>query len=156
MPNKTVHSDDVDEINKKLEDIDRRVEVIKLDEITEDFVTKTKKKLADLEDRSRRNNFLFDEFQEETNEKWEESENIITNFVKEKLGIKEDISIERAHRTGKIQRNDGTRNKKKTIVAKFLNFKDKSRNLNTSKEKKLRKEKNICKRGFSGRQSQLL
>ena len=67
------------------------------------------------------------------------------NFVKEKLGIEEDISIERAHRTGKIQRNDGTRNKKKTIVVKFLNFKDKSRNLNTSKEKKLRKEKNICK-----------
>ena len=145
MFNKTVHSDDVDEVNKKLGDIDRRVEVIKLDEITEDFVTKTKKKLADLEDRSRRNNFLFDLFQEETNEKWEESENIITNFVKEKLGIEEDISIERAHRTGKIQRNDGTRNKKKTIVVKFLNFKDKSRNLNTSKEKKLRKEKNICK-----------
>ena len=69
MSNKTVHSDDVDEVNKKLRDIDRRVEVIKLDEITEDFVTKTKKKLADLEDRSRRNNFLFDEFQEETNEK---------------------------------------------------------------------------------------
>ena len=78
------------------------------------------------------------------------------NFVKEKLGIEEDISIERAHRTGKIQRNDGTRNKKKTIVVKFLNFKDKSRNLNTSKEKKLRKEKNISKRGFSGGQSQLL
>lgn len=47
MPNKTVHSDDVDEINKKLEDIDRRVEVIKLDKITEDFDIKTKKELAD-------------------------------------------------------------------------------------------------------------
>ena len=59
MSNTTVHSDDVDEVNKKLEDNDRRVEVIKLDEITEDFVTKTKKKLADLEDRSRRNNFFL-------------------------------------------------------------------------------------------------
>ena len=38
------HSDNVDEVNKKLEDIDSRVEEIKLDEITEDFVTKTKKK----------------------------------------------------------------------------------------------------------------
>ena len=37
------HSDNVDEVNKKLEDIDSRVEEIKLDEITEDFVTKTKK-----------------------------------------------------------------------------------------------------------------
>ena len=71
------HSDNVDEVNKKLEDIDSRVEEIKLDEITEDFVTKTKKKLADLEDRSRRNNLRFDGFQEETNETWEESESII-------------------------------------------------------------------------------
>ena len=125
------HSYNVDEINKKLQDIDSRVEEIKLDEITEDFVTKTKKKLADLEDRSRRNNLRFDGFQEETNETWEESESIITDFVKEKLGIEEDILIERAHRTGKIQRNDGTRNRKKTIVVKFLKFKDKSRILRT-------------------------
>ena len=70
------HSYNVDEINKKLQDIDSRVEEIKLDEITEDFVTKTKKKLADLEDRSRRNNLRFNGFQEEANEKWEESESI--------------------------------------------------------------------------------
>ena len=56
------HSYNVDEINKKLQDIDSRVEEIKLDEITEDFVTKTKKKLADLEDRSRRNNLRFNGF----------------------------------------------------------------------------------------------
>ena len=31
------NSDNVEEVNKKLEDIDRRVEEIKLDEITEDF-----------------------------------------------------------------------------------------------------------------------
>ena len=47
------NSQNVDEVNKKLEDIDSRVEEIKLDEITEDFVTKAKNKLADLEDRSR-------------------------------------------------------------------------------------------------------
>ena len=131
------HSDNADEVNKKLEDIDKRIEGIKLDEITEDFVTKIKKKLADLEDCSRRNNLLFDGFQEETNETWEETESIITDFVKEKLGIEEDILIERAHRTGKIQRNDGTRNRKRTIVVKFLNFKDKSRILHTYRKKKL-------------------
>ena len=79
-------SDSVDKVNNKLEDIDRRVEEIKLDEITEDFVTKTKKKLADLEDRICRNDLHSDRFQEENNETWEESESIITNFVKEKLG----------------------------------------------------------------------
>ena len=79
-------SDNVDKVNNKLEDIDRRVEEIKLGEITEDFVTKTKKKLADLEDRSCRNDLHSDGFEEENNETWEESESIITNFVKEKLG----------------------------------------------------------------------
>ena len=61
------HSGIVDEVNKRLEDIDSRVEEIKLEEINEDFVTKTKNKLADLEDRSRQNNLRFDEFQGETN-----------------------------------------------------------------------------------------
>ena len=62
------HSGIVDEVNKRLEDIDSRVEEIKLEEITQDFVTKTKKKLADVEDRSRQNNLRFDEFQGETNQ----------------------------------------------------------------------------------------
>ena len=99
------HSGNGDEVNKKLEDIDSRAEKIKLDKITEYFVTKTKKKLADLEDHSRRNNLRFDGFKEETNERWEESENIVTDFVKKKLDIEEDILIKRAHRTGKIKRN---------------------------------------------------
>ena len=99
------HSGNGDEVNKKLEDIDSRVEKIKLDKITEYFVTKTKKKLADLEDHSRRNNLRFDGFKEETNERWEGSENIVTDFVKKKLDIEEDILIKRAHRTGKIKRN---------------------------------------------------
>ena len=38
-----------------------------------------------LEDRNRRNNLRFDGFQEETNETREESESIVTDFVKEKL-----------------------------------------------------------------------
>ena len=57
--------------------------------------------------------------------------------MKEKLGVEEDISIEREHCTGKIQKSDGTRSKKRAIVVKFLNFKDKSKVLHTSREKKL-------------------
>ena len=143
------HSDNVDEVNKKLEDIDKRVEEIKLDELTEDFITKTKNKLADLEDCSRQNNLRFNGFQEEANEKWEESESIITDFVKEKLGIEENILIERARRTGKIQRNDGTRNRKRTIFVKFLNFKNKSRIPYSYREKKLWKEKVFVNKDFS-------
>ena len=64
--------------------IDRKVEDIKLQDFTEDFFTKTKKKLADLEERSRWNNQRFDGCQEETNDIWEETESIITDVMKEK------------------------------------------------------------------------
>ena len=77
-------------------------------------------------------------------------ESIITDFVKEKSRIEEQILIERAHHTGKIERNDGTKNRKATIVLRFLNFKVKSRILHTYREKKLWKEKNLCKRKFFG------
>ena len=69
--------------------------------------------------------------------------------MKEKLVIEEDILIKRAHRTGKIQRDDGTINRKRTIVVKFLNFKDKSRSLHTYTEKKLWKEKVFVNEDFS-------
>ena len=54
--------------------------ILNSEEITEDFITKTKKKLADLEERSRRNNLRFDGIQEGTNETWEESESVVTLF----------------------------------------------------------------------------
>ena len=144
------YSDNVDEVNKKLENIDRRVEEIKLDEITEDFVTKTKTKLAGLENRSRQNNLCFDGFQEKTNETWDQSESIIIHFVKEKLGIEEDILIERAHRTGKVQRNDDTRNRKGTIAVKLLNFEVKSRILYAYIEKEAMEGKTFVNEDFSG------
>ena len=76
------HSDNVDEVSEKLQDIDSRVKEVKINEIIEDFVTKTKKELVDLEDCSCRNNLRFDGFQDETNETWDESESLATDFVK--------------------------------------------------------------------------
>ena len=69
--------------------------------------------------------------------------------MKGKLGIEEDILIERAHCTGKIQRNDGTTNRRTIIIVKFHNFKDKSRILHTYREKMLRKEKIFVNEFFS-------
>ena len=54
--------------------------------------------------------------------------------MKEMLGIEKDISVERAR---EIQRNDNKRNKKRTIIVKFLNSKDSSGILNTYKGTKL-------------------
>ena len=56
--------DNVDEVNKKPEDIDRRVEESKLDKTTEDVVSSIKKKLANSEDQSSRNNICLDAIQE--------------------------------------------------------------------------------------------
>ena len=69
--------------------------------------------------------------------------------MKEKLGIEEGTSIERAHHTGSIQRNDGTKNKKRTIVVKFLDFNCKSRILNTYREKRLWEKKTFVNKDFS-------
>ena len=136
-------------VDKRLEDIGRKVEEKLFDKITEDFVMKTKKKLANLEHRSHQS------YQEETSETWEKRESIISDFVKKKLGIEED----RRHLNwksishGNMQRNDGTRNKKRTIVVKFLNFKSKSRILNAYRIKSHRRKKSLLTRisgGFSG------
>ena len=81
-------------------------------------------KISELEDRSRRNNLRFSGFTEKAEgaETWEESENLIREFIEGNLEMEsKDISIERAHRTGsKINGN------KRAIIVKFLNYKDKN------------------------------
>ena len=57
-----------------------------------------KKKLIELEDRSRRNNLRVDGIKERPNETWEDYENKLHTLFKESLGIEEEIAIERAHR----------------------------------------------------------
>ena len=91
--------------------------------------------------------FCLDGFEEKTSETWKESEIIITDFVK--LEVEEDISTERGHYRRNIKTNDGTRNKKK-IVVKCLIFKDRSRILNTCRQKMLFKEKIFLNKNFGG------
>ena len=60
-------------------------------------------KNSELEDRSRRNNLRFSGFTEKAEgaENWEESENLIREFIERNLEMKsKEMTIERAHRTG--------------------------------------------------------
>ena len=57
-------------------------------------------------------------------------------IIKDQLQLKRDIKIERAHRSGK-KKIDGAPNKKRTIVARFLNFEDKQEVLSEYKARKL-------------------
>ena len=84
-------------------------------------------KISELEDRSRRNNPRFSRFTEKAEgaEIWEESEDLIREFIEGNQETEsKDIAIERAHRTGKII------GKKRAIIVKFLNYKDKNAVLN--------------------------
>lgn len=78
-------------------------------------------KTDDLENRSRRNNLCFDGITETPgSESWEKSEENVRKVLKDQLKLDdEDIIIERAHRVGK--RKPG---KCRSIVAKFLSYKD--------------------------------
>ena len=82
-----------------------------------------KDKLNDLENRSRRNNLTIDIIEEE-NESWSQSEKKLQEIIKDPLQFKWDIEIERAPPSGKTM-IDGAANKRRTIIAKFLIFKDK-------------------------------
>ena len=67
------------------------------------------------------------------NETWEESETKMKVFLQEKLGLETDeITIERVNRAGKKEGE-----KRRTIIAKFLNCKQREKVLNKYKELKL-------------------
>ena len=55
-----------------------------------------------LENQSRRNNIKITGVQEDDTEKtWDDTEMIVKKMIREKLGIEEEVKIERAHRVGK-------------------------------------------------------
>ena len=130
------HSDMVEEKTKKVEE---KIDNVK--ELRETPIHGNKimdKKVAELEDRSRRNNLRFDGIKEDEKETWEVSEEKIRTILENELELaSENIVIERAHRSGKLFYDDGGRNYKRTIVVKFLNYKVKDQVLTKFREKKL-------------------
>ena len=86
-----------------------------------DFVTE---KLIELEDRSRQNNLRINGVEETPNETWDICEEKVQSIVKEELGIIAEIEMNRFHCNGKLKRNQS---KPRTIVCRFLRFKDKEK-----------------------------
>ena len=80
------------------------------------------KKLTELKDRSRRNNLRFDGLTEDPNETWDDCERKVQDVLLNKLNIEGNIEIDRCHRFGKRR---GSR--PRTIVCRFLRFKDKQK-----------------------------
>ena len=99
-------------------------------------------KVRDLEHRSRRNNLRFDRLSQAQGEDWRGSEAKIKKVIKEKLGI-ENVEIEKK----KEKRDDPSQ--KRTIMAKFLNDKDKEKVLPKYKSCKPWEERLYIKEDFS-------
>ena len=144
------HSDRIDE---KLAEVDNKVkEVYVVNEgSVKDLIdtqTKMQLKVTDLEDRSRRNNLRFDGLAETRDEDWHSCEVKIKDLIREQLGIKNEVVIEHAHRVGgKADKDDPSY--RRTIVAKFLNFKDKEKVLNRYRSCKLWEDRIYINEDFS-------
>ena len=85
-----------------------------------------KEQLRIQEDRSRRNNIRVDGIEEDENETWENTENKLRSFLYDELEITDELYIERAHHVRR--RKDvkfNSNNTPRTIVAKFLDYKEK-------------------------------
>ena len=80
-----------------------------------------REKLRNLEDRSRRDNLRFSGIEEYQQETWDDTEQVLKDFLDEHLGLRS-IGIERPHRVGPKVDNSET---PRTIVVKFSSFKAK-------------------------------
>ena len=142
-----------EEAKRDLEEM-RAKDPIEVDiKLIEQIHQQLEEKSSELEDRSRRNNLRFSGFTEKAEgaETWEESENLIREFIERNLEMEsKDITIERAHRTGsKIN------GKKRAIIVKFLNYKDKDAVLNQYRQKQLWKDNIYVNEDYSERTADL-
>ena len=108
----------VQSLEKELSSTKENVRVIQTTEPT--WALEVRRKLVDLEDRSRRNNLRILGIKEDPRESWEECENKTYDLFEEKLEMDtSNITIERAHRVGE-KSND----KERAIVVQFSFYKD--------------------------------
>ena len=119
--------DGLENVQKDIKHVKSDLQEIEDDLLDPDFVVE---KLTELEDRSRRNNIRIDGITENPNETWEKCEEEVKKLIETKLNIDGEIEIDRCHRMGKFKRNNV---KPRTIVCRFLRFKDKQKILRNAK-----------------------
>lgn len=92
-------------------------------------------KLTYLENQSRRDNLRIEGLPEDPQETWEMTEGKVAKVLKESLKLDFTPSIVRAHRTGSRTNSQGEkRNKPRTVVCKFHDWKQKECILKTAKK----------------------
>ena len=137
-------SNEVLEITKSLEftqgELDEELVIVKNDiskiksdiQILEDDLldpNEVSKKLIELQDRSRRDNLRFDGLTEDPNKTWDDCERKVQDVLLNNLNIEDNIEIDRCHCFGK-----GRGSHPRTIICRFLRFKDKQKILQNAKK----------------------
>ena len=130
--------------NGKVQSLEKeKIGVIKITEPT--WALEICRKLLDLEEKSRRNNFRILGIKEDSRESQEEFENKIYDLLEEKLDMDtSNITIERAHRVG-----EKSKDQERELVVQFLFYKDKInvlRNCKIFRELKFSYSKDFPKR----------
>ena len=138
---------DVDDNNKKILEVEQKIS------LKSEMLDKAVEGLEDLENRndyrenqSRRNNIKIYGIPEAPVETWNDCEAKVKKALVDKLGITEEITIERAHRVGHHKKRQqrsmdkggpGQKNDEpRPIVAKILQWKQKSRIIEQAQKKK--------------------
>ena len=139
---------DVTELQGKANNIDEKVSKTKQALQQQDTdIEAINDEVEYLENQSRRNNIKIVGVIEEADElNWDDTEAVVRNCVKDKLGMEDELLIERAHRVGKKRddvgstRPDGSKVKPRSIVVKLQSWKQKEKVL---KQARLKKPKGI-------------
>ena len=83
---------------KKVEKLQKQINKLWDYQVDPERLEFTERKVVELEDRSRWNNLCIDGITEKENETWDKCEQEVQSLIKDKLGISENIVIERAYR----------------------------------------------------------
>ena len=97
----TVLEEKVAKVEKKIEKLQEQINELWNYQVDPERLELTERKIVDLEDQSRRNNLRIDGISEKENETWDECEQEVQSLIKDKLGVVENIVIERANRIKK-------------------------------------------------------
>ena len=106
-------------VNKNLSELSEEINAHRHNNQEKVDIGLLRDKLRDMEDRSRRNNLRIDGIEDEKEETWEDTERKVLSILTNNLNL-QNIRIERAHRMGP-HNND----KKRTVIIKLLDYKDK-------------------------------
>ena len=94
----TVLEEKVAKAEKKVEKLQEQINELWDYQVDPERLEFTERKVVELEDRSRWNNLCIDGITEKENETWDKCEQEVQSLIKDKLGISENIVIERAYR----------------------------------------------------------